>query len=337
MEENKPVELAPDVLNELMVPEYIDQEWLKEQPKKVYRLDRSGHRYYYTYNDKGEPTFFVSVTTFIKQTMPTSPHLIKWMADMGSEESKRYAEERAAYGTFLHMQCAKLMEEAKYDLDLLTYELEGYMEEHRLPHTFRAYSEDLKKDVLAFSAFMIEYNVIPVAIELVLTHEEYGVAGAIDLVCEMDVEVDALSDEVFKSGPRKGMKKPIKVKERKLCIVDLKSGRKGFFEGMEIQLHCYWDMWKRNFPDLQVERVYNWSPKEWRTAPSYNLKDQTDSRSAKKLPLLIDLAKIEDERKNNSLTICHGVIEIQKGLYPNVETIELSELVKRKRGTDTKN
>jgi hypothetical protein len=147
----------------------------------------------------------------------------------------------------------------------------------------------------------------------------------------MDVEVKVLTNEVFKSGPRKGQKKEGKEIQRKVAIVDLKSGRKGFFESAEIQLHQYKRMWEVNFPDIKIDDIFNWSPKAWTGAtPTYNLKSQIKAKSAKKLDHLVAIAQIEDSGKNNSLTICHGVITIADGLYNNIEYMELAELVKKR-------
>lgn len=327
---NKRIEIAPEVFDEHMQPEYINGDWLKQQPETVYRIDRKGHRYYYTISEDGEPTFYISVTTFIKQSLPTSPYLIKWMIENG-DESKDIAEERALYGTFLHIQAGELLQNASYDLDSLVGKLELYMEKHHLPYSFRSNADELKRDVLAFAQFVIEKNVVPIAIEILLTDKERGLAGAIDLVCEMDVEVKVLTNEVFKSGPRKGQKKEGKEIQRKVAIVDLKSGRKGFFESAEIQLHQYKRMWEVNFPDIKIDDIFNWSPKAWTGAtPTYNLKSQIKAKSAKKLDHLVAIAQIEDSGKNNSLTICHGVITIADGLYNNIEYMELAELVKKR-------
>jgi hypothetical protein len=115
--------------------------------------------------------------------------------------------------------------------------------------------------------------------------------------------------------------------------VDFKSGRKGFYEEHELQLHLYREMWNVNFENVQIERVFNFSPKDWRGAkPTYNLKDQTDSANAKKLPYLLALATIEDEKRDNTLTIVHGVLELDRGkIADNVLTLSLAELIRSKK------
>ena len=90
-------------------------------------------------------------------------------------------------------------------------------------------------------------------------------------------------------------------------------------------------MWNYNYPGKQIERVFNFSPKDWRKAPTYNLKDQTDSVNAKKLPYLLALATIEDEKRDNTLTIVRGILDLDHGkIADNILTLSLAELIKMK-------
>ncbi len=330
-EHNQITELLPGLTEEFCIPEYVEKSWVKEQPERVYRLDQSDHRYYYIVDEKGSPTFYTSVTTFLKQNLPTSPHLITWIASMGEAEAKAFANERADYGTFLHKEASDMLINTSYDLDKLHDFLMDYIEEKRLDRSFINYADDLKKDLLAFAQFISDYNVSPIAIEMVLTHKQWQVAGAIDLVCEMDISEKGFHGEVYKSGANKGKPKQTIETRRVVAIVDLKSGRKGFHESHELQLHTYKGMWEVNFPDIKIDRVFNWSPKDWRgMVPTYNLKDQTQSKNAAKLPHILALAAIENKKRNNTITITHGVIDVLKGTYPNIETIDLVDFIQRR-------
>ena len=322
-------ELADGIKAEKLSPIFFDAKELIHLPEPIYRLDSQGHRYYYRFIED-EPVFYTSVTTMIKATLPTSPYLIKWVADMGSDKASEYTEERSNYGTFLHIQCGELLINGTYDLDKLSLKLQQFGTKQGIT-VKNEWMDELKKDILSFGQFMIDYNVKPLAIEIILYHPDDGYAGALDIVCEMDYEEKGFFGEVYSSGVNKGQPKESKRKRRVRAIVDIKSGRKGFYESSEIQLESYRVMWNLHFPDKPVERTYNFSPKDWRTTPSYNLKDQTDCASAKKLPHLIALAKIEDEKRTNKVTIYSGIIELLKGLDKNIAEKTFEELVKIKK------
>lgn len=325
-------EIAPGVTVEQIKAEFFNADALQEQPEPVYRLDSNGHRYYYTFDENGEPQFYVSVTTLIKQTLPTSPQLVKWIADMGYDESRRYAAERAAYGTFMHAQIGEYLITRTYDLDGLRDRLKSYIESEKLPSDFINYADDLKKDVLAFAQFAHDVDLKPLAIELVLTNPDDGYAGAIDLVAEITIEEKGFFGDVYKTGAKAGQPKESKRQRRIRAIIDFKSGRKGFFEEHEIQLHAYMKMWNMNFEQYPVERVFNWSPKSYTgETPTYNFKDQTESKSAKKLPYLIELARIEDEKRENSFIACSGMLMFDDyDPAHNITKLSLAEIVKKR-------
>ena len=326
-------EIAPGMTVEEIKAEYFNEDALQEQPEPVYRLDSSGHRYYYTFDENGEPIFYVSVTTLIKQTLPTSPQLIKWIADMGYEESQRYAQERAAYGTFMHSQLAELLIARSYNLNGLKERLKMYIESKQLPGDFINYADDFKKDILAFAQFMKDTDLKPLAIELVLTNPQDGYAGAIDLCAEITIEEKGFFGDVYKTGANAGKPKETKRQRRIRAIIDFKSGRKGFFPEHEVQLLAYKTMWNMHFEKYPVEKVFNWSPKSWTgTTPTYNFKDQTESKNAQKLPYLVELARIEDEKRDNTIVACAGIIDLDKPDFENnITELSLAEVVKKRK------
>lgn len=312
MEQNtQQTEIFPGISIEEMRALFFDANALVEPPFKVYQLNSEGHRYYYRFED-GEPVFYPSVTTLLNQVLPKSPFLIKWMVENGAEGAVEKRDLAAAYGTFMHIQFEALIINGRYDFDTVPVALANYLEVNNLPeNVFNEWAVKIRKDVLAFAQFVKDYKVRPLAIEISLVHPEHHYAGCIDLPC-------ILTDP--------------KTKEEFAAIVDFKSGRKGFWEEHEIQLHLYKDAWNVTFPNLPVKRVFNFSPKDWRTSPTYNLKEQTNSINATKIPHLLALAAIEDEKRDNTLTVVQGIVDLsQEGdLSQNVLTLSLSELIKRK-------
>lgn len=310
-------EILPGMTVEEMTAMFFDGA-LIEPPYKVWQLNSKGHRYYYRYDDNGNPEFFPSVTTILSQTLPKAPHLIQWIANKGIEEAERYKGERAAYGTFMHAAFEELLINRAYDLDGLKGKLKEYIEVYRLPDDFIYYADDLKKDVLAFAQFVLDYDVRPLAVEIALVHPYYKYAGMIDCPCTMLAKIGG--------------------DERINAIVDFKSGRKGFYEESEIQLGMYRDMWNVNFEQFPVTRIFNFSPKDWRKRPSYNLKEQTDSPNIRKIPYLLEIAAIEDEKRDNTFTAVSGEISLdnEPDLTNNIVSLTLAELVKSKAPAEKK-
>lgn len=297
-------EVAPEITIEKLTPQYFNTEKLLHQPKPIYRIDLKDFRYYYNFGEDGEPKFYTSVTTLIKNTLPTPPALIKWMADKGAEDGKNEAMERACYGTCMHHLCGMLLINGKLDLGVVPNVLQQIaLRENIQPQ--KGWVEELKKDILAFAQFIIDRKVKPLAIEVCLYHPTDGYAGAIDLVAELDFD-----------------------RKRITALIDLKSGRKNFYPSHEIQLGAYREMWKIHFPDKPVDKIFNWSPKDFRgKTPTYNLKDQTESKNIAKLPYLVELSRIETEKRDDTVTVISGTIDLNKGLSDNISEKTFIELV----------
>ena len=304
-------EVFPGITVEEIRSLFFNADALKEPAYKVYQLNSDGHRYYYRFKADGTPEFYPSVTTLLKQVMPTPPALLDWMIANGKDGSTEKRDIAAAYGTFMHGQFETLIINRKYDFDAVPVVLMDYMEREHIPESlYSQWLVKIRKDVLAFAQFVKDWNVKPLAVEIGLVHPEHHYAGCIDLPCVM---TDPKTGDVF------------------TAIVDFKSGRKGFFEEHELQLHLYRMMWNVNYPETPVARVFNFSPKDWRTKPTYNLKDQTDSINAAKIPHLLALAGIEDEKRDNTLTIVRGQLDLDNGkIADNLLTLSLAELIKTK-------
>ena len=306
-------EIFPGMTVEEIKALFFNADALKEPAYRVYQLNSDGHRYYYRFNEKGEPEFYPSVTTLLKQVMPTPPQLLDWMIQNGKEGATEKRDLAASYGTFMHGQFETLIINRRYDFDDAPNVLLEYMEQNNLPDkVFSEWAVKIRKDVLAFAQFVRDYNIKPLAVEIGLVHPEYHYAGCIDMPCIM---TDPKSGETFPA------------------IVDFKSGRKGFFEEHELQLHMYRDMWNVNYPDAPITRLFNFAPKDWRgSKPTYKLQEQTDSVNAKKLPHLLQLAAIEDEKRDNTLTVVRGQLDLDNGkIADNILELSLGELIKTKK------
>lgn len=305
-------DIAPGATVEEVKAMFFDDSALIAPPEQLYRLDRAGHRYYYRFDEKGNPDFFPSITTLIKQTLPTSEFLIKWIADIGYDRAESYKNERGNYGTFMHGEYAQMLINRTYDLDSLVTRLSNYIWVNRLPHDFIDYADDLRKNMLSLAQFIIDMDLKPLAIELPLVHPYMRFAATLDLPCTIKY---------------KG--------ERFPCIIDFKSG-KNFYEACEVQLHGQKECWNFHFDKMPIQRVFNWRPKEWRDKPTYHFQEQTHSVNAAKLKYIIAMAQIEDGKLDNMLTLCDGVIDLDKGkITDNYKVFTLAQLVVKKKAERT--
>lgn len=317
MEQKKETgEIFPNMSVEEIKALFFDTNALKEPPYRIYQLNTDGYRYYYRFDEKGEPHFYPSVTTMLSAVMPTSPYLIEWMMKNGKEGAEEKRDMAAMYGTFMHSQFEEVIINRRYDFDEAPEKLRDYLDRENLPDkVFNDWLVKIRKDVLAFAQFVKDYNVRPLAVEIGLVHPKYNYAGCVDMPCIMK---DPKTFEDFRA------------------IVDFKSGRKGFYEEHELQLALYTMMWNVNFPDVKIDRFFNFSPKDWRSTPSYNLKEQTKSKNIEKIPHLLALAAIEDEKRDNTITVVKGVLDLDNGkLEDNILELSLSELIKSKKSDDT--
>lgn len=302
-------EIMPGMTVEEMKAMFFDKNALIEPPYAVYQLNTKGYRYYYKYDENGEPQFYPSVTTILSQTMPESPFLKQWRDKLGAEQADRYRDERAAYGTFMHGLFGELLINRTIDLDDIQEKLKVYIEQKQLPIDFIFYADDLKKDVLAFAQWVADYNVKPLAIEIALVSEQKHYAGMVDLVCTLETK-----------------------KGTETAIVDFKSGRNGFVEEHELQLHLYRDMWHENFADTKIDKVYNWSPKDWRKMPTYNFKDQSDSEMAAVRDDILAIAAVKDSQRNKTFIATYGTINLDEiDLTKNVTAMTLAEVIKKSK------
>lgn len=303
---------------------------LLKRTQVVYRANVNGNRVYYTLDADNTPNFRISLTTMIRATCPKPEQLIKWIADQGYEESKRYMEERASYGSLLHYLIGKLITDKKFDFDFthqICADIAAFEKWQYKDH----WASDLNDDIAAFMQFVIDYKVHPLAVELVLVSEKDGYGTAIDLVCEMTIQEDGFDEnDPYKSGARKGQPREVKVDKKITALMNFKSRRTGsFYEDEEVQLEFEKRLFNENYPEIHIDKIYNWSPKEWRgITPTYALKDQSDSLNIGKANAILEIARIELFKKMPVQTIVSGNVKF--GEMPKIEYVSVEEIIRNK-------
>lgn len=275
---------------ELIQTQYFDETAHRLPAYRVGRVNYGNGRSYVKILPDGqleEPfRLFVSLTTAISQCAPMEQPLLEWYCKHGYEEANRLSRIAADYGTLMHLEIGKYLINGYYDFQEVEQVISDYGKSVQPDWKYK-----LRYDVAAFITFAQSVNLTPLAVEQVLVSER-GFGTLIDLVCEMDWQSEGHYGEVYKSGDRKGELKLTKRTARKIAIVNFKSGRHGFYRSHGIQCECERQLFEENYPDIKLDLSLNWSPKEWQTMPSWNLRDWTGEIEQDEIDAILTLAKL---------------------------------------------
>jgi len=238
--------------SEVVEPDYVDNQILK--PKKYYRLHIGNSRYYY--DNPNDIKLRASVTTVLHSQMPTSSFLLDWLFQFDNREAySKFMQEKADYGTIMHVLFTQYLlnkEINVLELATRTKEIIGTNIELDL--------NTLKKDVICFMVWVADYKVKPIAVELPVMNSKF--AGTIDLLCELEINGN-----------------------KHICLVDYKSGKKGFYDSHRVQLNAYKELIKECY-DINVDYVFNFAPSDFTKdlskhtikAPIYKFENQSNDQ-----------------------------------------------------------
>ncbi len=238
-----------DEMLDIIFPEVEADFNLLEPKYHLRRYDRGDSRYYYL-NGKG----YISNTSLASQVLPTTEGLKRYLGSKGYEGAQIDMAQKSVYGTIYHMECLRALKENRYSFK----EFEGrffaavpfWCQEKAVE-----WIEPMKKDLMCFFVFAKEKIRKVYAIEVPLKSDKWGVAGQGDLVCDIEFN-----------------------RKEVLSIVDMKSGKKGFFEAHELQLKLLRDEWNETYPELPVTHLFNFAPVAYKDSsnPTYKLENQTN-------------------------------------------------------------
>lgn len=278
----KPIGIPDTIVIEDKQFDFLSAE-LPRPTNFIRRFQQNFNRFYYNYKEDGSIVLYSSATTLIKDGYAEDTiFLEKWRNALKAEGKN--PEYELAYlamrGTLMHFLLGDFIQ----GKDIPLVGLRDYIFANAPELTTKSLFEDvlskdntwLVKGILAFGQFVRDYNVKPLALELIMASEKYKVASPIDMICSMDIEEKGFFGEVYKTGEKKGQPKESKQVRTIIAVVDFKSGN--FYDKHYLQLQLYKRIIKENYPDLKVEGLYNWSPKDWSSTPTYNLKEQSDGR-----------------------------------------------------------
>jgi hypothetical protein len=282
MENTREIKIDTAIFEEMRA-DFLDVETILEAPRVLYRW-HEGERRYFAIDPDGSVRWFISTTTAWKYALPKGEHLIKWLATYpgGYAAALNYRDERADYGTLLHILISRFLITGAVDLAGLADTIEAHKRAEDLDWDTKPWARQIKKDLLAFAQFAGDFQVRPIAIEIVLGSDALATAGAVDIVCQLTVSQ--------KSYEKSGALKPAKNEDDALVILglgDWKSSLSGFHRDAEYQVATNNLIWRANYPDpdLQPAVLFLWRPKDWRGKPNYELKNATDCVSAREARL----------------------------------------------------
>lgn len=300
----------------------------------IYRLtsQKGGGRVYFTQEKKGgEIKIYNSGTTLIDVYKDANGEqaLHKWKVGLINEgrNPNEVVKERQDYGTILHLIYGNLLQGVTIDISKIKdFIVDLYkdlnMRKSYLETIANNNEEEFQKDILAFLAWIKEYNIKPLAIELMLKSEKWKTATALDLVCEATIPTKGFWGETYKSGSKKGESKETKKDITSIILVDFKSGKKGFYDKNILQLLLSKEIFKENYPDIELGGLYNFAPSDWKTAPSFRFTNQEqgeDAVGAKHRGYLnkistkifeLGLIKFEESTLNRTVRHYRGVVDL---------------------------
>ena len=338
--------------SEEVEPFYLAPE-LKAVDTPVFRrLSLDGNRYYYRVMDDGNVRIYASATNLIadgyaekKDSLNEWKQMMK-MLGKNPEEVSQYEADKGTimlflYGLYLtgrdmYLRRSYIVKTVlESDLKISKQNMDRFS--HSLDDI-----DDMINRLKKFAKFCSDYKVKVLAIEKILSCEEYEVASPIDAIVEMSQweTVEGYFGAVYqratgehkKGDPKKETKK---VERRINAILDFKSG--GIYPSYALQLHLYRLMVKEWYGEvLDIEKIYNFSPKS-ESSKGYTLRDQTDCSELRKADVVYKQGMINHQNKDKKFRTYKGILNIGKEYNDDDYTIEYDiaeELSKRFKRED---
>lgn len=328
--ENKdmPGEEDPDPFDENrepVEPFYICDELKEVQTPVFVRLTLDDNRYYIRQTEEGGAGIYASATTLIKDGyVDDKTALQEWKQEMKmlGKNPEEVAQYEADKGTIMHYLYGLYLTGRDMVLSrgfIIKTVKEGNLKISK-KNLERFYSsvedlDNMMERLMRFAKFCYEYEVGPMAIEKILSLDEYMVATPIDAIVKMSFiykeegyfgEVYKMNGKGFKKGdPKKSVRE---VKNREVVILDFKSG--GIWDSYAFQLEIERRMVEKWY-GINA-RIMNFSPKS-SSSKGYTLKEWTkDNAVMEKADCVFLQGMINHMRKNKKFKAKKGVLNIHK-------------------------
>lgn len=331
--------------SEAVEPEFICEE-LAAIPTPVFRrLTLDGNRYYYRLLEDGTVKIYASGTNLIKDGYAERKDALeqwKELQKLMGQNPKDVTEYKADKGTIMHFLYEQYLKGR--DMYLRRSFIIKLLDESDLRISkknmdrFKSSIEDLDEMIdrlVRFAKFCTDHKLKPLAIEKILSCEQYDVASPIDLIAEISKEetIEGYFGEVYKkktgkneAGDPKLSTKKVEVK--KIVIIDFKSG--DMHNEQILQLELYRRMVKEWY-NIDVDGIYNFSPKS-ESNKKYVFRERSGSKEIKKADCVFMQGMINHQNKEKKFKTYKGCLNIKNSFKEEDCTITYDiaeELAKR--------
>lgn len=244
---------------------------------QVYRFDDKADNRFYFFRINGEIVIASGITEPFGRVSIDREGIEKW-----KENTPNWRQELNAsgeYGTLEHILFGGISLGNGVNSTVLA-------EMKKLAIDNNKSSDMPAKDVLAYLKFQEDYKLRPLLVEAQLAWQcprtKEWLAMTIDMLAEIevtDIVKEMVEDGVWQRGDKKGepkmVEKKTEVKKTIIALIDFKSNffekeKRSFYETHLMQLLGGSLAVEQNF-DIKVDKIYNFSCKNWRTEPSYVL------------------------------------------------------------------
>lgn len=243
--------------------------------REAHRFDDSKGNRFYWFVDNGSIVIASGITSFLDKVVPKSEFIDIWKENNKNwEDLLNWA---ATYGTIEHGIFEDISKTGTFNKDQVK-SLEDLIRKNG-----GSYSTPTK-DILAYLKFIEDVKINPIFTEKILVWkcpktEEY-LAMTADMLATIETptkDTEMIEDGVYTRGKNKGQKKYKKAKvstfKKEVVCIDYKSNffekdKKSYYESHKMQLIGTKRAFEQNL-GIKVDRVFNWSPNNWKKEPTY--------------------------------------------------------------------
>jgi len=269
---------------------YCDKKQLLEPNYKLYQMATLAGRMYFTVDDNMKFQRAYIGSTNIAKVMKMEDSLLRWWCKQGYEGAYKHMRERSVFGSFWHSEIASYSLSGKFSTKTLDERLTMAMRGNGIDTALleegrdgkRGWKQEIRMAMASYDAWVNEWEVEPIAIEIPVKSEIDGVATLIDWIGF--------------ANAKDYDKTPLDERKKQLTMVDFKSGvGGGFYKTHRFQLEACKTIFEENFPNMpQIQQLRNLSPKDFRgTQPTYSYVNQTDKCNQDEYLHYLELAKMK--------------------------------------------